>query len=181
MFKIRQSRTSDEADIKKIHMAAFGEEGPEIAKLVAGLFKDSTAFPMLSLVAEDGNRLTGHILFTKVDIHPIEKPVSARILAPLAILPDVQNKGIGQKLINEGLNVLTQSNVALVFVLGHPWYYPRCGFEPAGEKGFAAPYPIPKENAPAWMVQQLNGDMIGKVKGTVRCARVLNQPEPLSL
>jgi len=72
---------------------------------------------------------------------------------------------------------LKQSNVDLVFVLGHPEYYPKCGFEPAGEKGFAAPYPIPEENAPAWMVQQLNGDMIGKIKGTVKCARVLDQPE----
>jgi len=158
-------------------MTAFGDQGAEIAKLVTGLFKDSTAFPLLSLVAEDGNRLTGHILFTKVDIHPVENPVSARILAPLAILPGEQNMGIGQKLINEGLKVLKQSNVDLVFVLGHPEYYPKCGFEPAGEKGFAAPYPIPEENAPAWMVQQLNGDMIGKIKGTVKCARVLDQPE----
>lgn len=62
-------------------------------------------------------------------------------------------------------------------MLRHSEYYPRCGFTPAGEQGFEAPYSIPEEHAAAWMVQKLNGEAIGKIKGKVQCSEVLNQPE----
>ena len=177
-MNIRKTDTSDRAEIEKIHTAAFGKEkGPEIADLVMGLFEDKTARPLLSLAAEENNRMVGHILYTHVTISQTGEPVSARILAPLAVLPDTQNKGIGTELINEGLKQLAQSGVELVFVLGHPEYYPRCGFAPAGERGFEAPYSIPEEHAGAWMVKQLNGDFIGRIKGTVQCADVLDRPE----
>lgn len=64
-----------------------------------------------------------------------------------------------------------------MFVLGHPTYYPRCGFFPAGEQGFDAPYPIPEEHAAAWMVQQLNGNVLGNATGKVQCSNVLNEPQ----
>ena len=64
------------------------------------------------------------------------------ILAPLAVVPDAQGQGIGGALIEHGLSLLQRSGVGLVFVLGHPGYYPRHGFEPAGRLGFDAPFPI---------------------------------------
>ena len=65
----------------------------------------------------------------------------------------------------------------LVFVLGHPEYYPRFGFTPAGRLGFEAPYPIPDELAGAWMVQALRSGVIGIISGKVICADALNKPE----
>ena len=65
----------------------------------------------------------------------------------------------------------------LVFVLGHPEYYPRFGFTPAGRLGFGAPYPIPDELAGAWMVQALRSGVIGIISGKVICADALNKPE----
>ena len=93
------------------------------------------------------------------------------------MLPDAQNRGVGQALINEGLKQLKKSDVNLVFVLGHPGYYPRCGFVPAGNLGFDAPYPIPDENADAWMIQELNGNHVGRTNGTVQCSDALDQPQ----
>jgi len=87
-------------------------------------------------------------------------------------------KGIGGELIKEGLRLLSESDVDLVFVLGHPDYYPRHGFKPnAGALGFEAPYPIPTEHADAWMVQELNTGVIGTLKGKVICADELDKPE----
>jgi predicted N-acetyltransferase YhbS len=177
-LEIRRSIASDRREIETIHTIAFGnEKGPEIAELVNGLFEDETALPRLSLVAFENERLVGHILFTKVDIAMAETSVAARILAPLAILPEAQNKGVGQQLINDGLAWLQQAGVALVFVLGHPDYYPRCGFRPAGVLGFEAPYPIPAEVAGAWMVQELRTGIIGNIKGKVQCCKALDRPE----
>ena len=136
-FNIRKSIESDKLEIKNIHTKAFGgKKGLEIAELVKGLFNDKTAMPLFSLVAIEGKKIVGHILYTKVKIIQTMAPVSAQILAPLAILPDFQNKGIGAQLIKEGLNLLKDSGVKLVFVIGHPGYYPRTDFTPAGVLGF---------------------------------------------
>lgn len=177
-MKIRSSYKSDRLEIEKVHKTAFGKDkGPEIAELVNGLFDDKTAEPLLSLVAVKNEKIIGHILFTKANIAQTPVLVSAQILAPLAVLPEVQAKGVGGLLIKEGLDRLKKAGVELVFVLGHPDYYPRSGFTPAGELGFEAPYHIPHEHAGAWMVIALSPGIIGKVKGTVACSEVLNQPQ----
>ena len=64
-----------------------------------------------------------------------------------------------------------------MFVLGHPEYYPRYGFVSAGKLGFEATYPIPEKVADAWMVQELQPGIIGKIKGKVLCAKALDAPE----
>ncbi len=177
-MKIRQSTESERNELLNIHKLAFGEdEGPVISKLVDDLLNDKTATPILSLVAVENEKLVGHILFTKAVIANTEKLISAQLLAPLGILPNDQNKGIGEKLINEGLRILKDSGTELVFVLGHPTYYPRCGFIPAGEQGFEAPYPIPEENAEAWMVLELNGDVLKNNSGKVQCSKALDDPK----
>ena len=174
---IRESTESDLLELLNVEKQAFGEdEGPEIVKLVKGLLNDPTAKPLLSLIALKGQQVVGHILFTKARITANDQ-LSAVILAPLAVDPDAQGQGIGGQLIAKGLAMLSESEVALVFVLGHPDYYPRHGFKPAGTLGFEAPYPIPEEVASAWMVQELNPGIIGSVRGRVLCADTLNQPE----
>jgi putative acetyltransferase len=80
-------------------------------------------------------------------------------------------------LIKDGLHRLAESGVGLVFVLGHPKYYPRHGFEPALPKGFEPPYPISAKLADAWMVQLLRKDAMGKTPRTLRCCDALNKPE----
>ena len=174
-MKIRKTDESDLNDVLFIETETFGYD--KEANLVKALLHDSSAMPVLSLLAfNDQEEPVGHILFTKVRITGVEDTAAA-ILAPLAIIPDEQAKGIGGKLIKEGLKLLSESGVDLVFVLGHPGYYPRYGFKPAGALGFEAPYPIPDKNADAWMVQELKPGVIGTLKGKVICADELDKPE----
>ena len=147
-----------------------------IVSLLDELFPDPTAEPILSLLAEDGPRVLGHVLFTKVVIQGAE-PVAARILAPLAVLPSAQKQGVGRQLIEAGLSQLRDTGVELVFVLGDPAYYTRFGFQPAGIQGLVAPHPIPVEHAEAWMVQELYRGVLGRVMGEVACSEVLNRRE----
>ena len=116
-------------------------------------------------------------MFTKAVITNTDYSIAAQILAPLAILPNKQKRGIGEKLINQGLRILKESGTELVFVLGHSTYYPRCGFIPAGAQGFDAPYPIPEKNAEAWMVKELKGGALDNNSGNVQCSNVLNEPQ----
>jgi len=176
--RIRPSVPADLRLISQLHRDAFGPcEGPEIAKLVRDLFTDSSALPLFSFVATDSEKILGHILFTRVEITGAEDAVSAQILAPLAVLPSCQATGIGSRLMAHGLDVLMNSGADLVFVLGHPEYYPRAGFRPALPLGLTAPFPIAEKNADAWMVRAFRRDILESVQGRVRCSNSLNQPQ----
>lgn len=184
-IQIRQTTDSETPAICDLIKAAFGgEQGSEVAQLTLDLLADPSAQPLLSLVAtaqrtEIGAPPLGHILFTHAMLHASgasSAPIpSAAILAPLAVRPDTQSQGIGGRLIADGLARLTAAGVDLVFVLGHPDYYPRYGFVPAGSLGFDAPYPIPPEHASAWMVQALRPGLLGHVRGQIACAHALDE------
>lgn len=176
-MKIRHSTDADRNAIDDIHANAFGhDQGPEIVELIADLFNDATAEPVLSLIADVDGVAAGHILFTMAIIESDRADISARILAPLAVKQAFQRTGIGTALVKAGLIQLTDAGVGLVFVLGDPAYYSRLAFRPAGGLGLTAPHPLPAEHADAWMVQPLRTGILGTVTGSVRCADVLNDP-----
>ncbi len=172
---IRKTSDLDLEDILFVERAAFGHDTE--AELVKELLEDPSAKPLLSLLAFKDDKAVGHILFTNARLINTPNTVSSVILAPLAIVPDYQKQGIGGKLIERGLEILSRSGIALVFVLGHPEYYPRHGFQVAGCLGFEPSYPILNEQKDAWMVQALRSDVIGSVRGKVICADALNKPE----
>jgi len=171
-------RPTDDADVPaivSIHESAFGQN--EEALLTIALLSDPSAAPRLSLMAMVDGWPVGHILFTNVTITGAQAPISATILAPLAVMADAQGRGIGGELVRTGLHQLADGGTDLVFVLGHPGYYPRFGFQPAGAQNLHAPFPIAPQNADAWMVQELRTGVIGHVRGQVMCADTLNKAE----
>lgn len=176
--KICNANAQDRDAILAIHMNAFGvDDGEVIAKLVDEMLDDATGEPMLSLVAEADVELVGHLLFTSARIEPDHGQVSAKILAPLSVVQHRQRQGIGGRLIHAGLRQLEEVGVDLVFVLGYPDYYSRFGFKPAGVQGFQATYPIPLQNAGAWMVKELTPGTMEGCQGIVRCSKALDHPK----
>jgi len=175
---IRPMERSDMDGILSTITAAFGAaKGPVICMLTWELIASDDAQPSLSIVAIEDKQVIGQVLFTNARLEGSEDDCPISILAPLAIRPEYQNKGVGGKLIKEGLKHLKKQGIRLVFVLGHPDYYSRHGFSPAGAQGFEAPYPIPEKNADAWMVQELAPDSLDSFSGNVICASALNEPE----
>jgi len=171
---IREALDSDLEDVLRVERAAF--EKDEEANLVSELLKDTTAKPLLSLLALEGDQAVGHILFTNAVLEP-KTDLSISLLAPMAVLPEFQGRGIGGKLIEHGVKVLAQAKIDLVFVLGYPDFYSRHGFTPAGKYGFEASYPILEKNADAWMVRALRPNVVGQFQGRVVCAQALDKPE----
>ncbi|MBI9016194.1 MAG: N-acetyltransferase [Phycisphaerae bacterium] len=173
---IRIALSKDYEDVLRIQREAFGSETE--AELVRQLLRDPSAKPLLSLLAMEDEKAVGHILLTKATLQDNEDAASIAILAPVAVLPEYQNRGIGTMLIEDGLLRLRLSGTDLVFVLGDPDYYQRFGFRPDARKsGFAATYPIAEEHASAWMVKEIKDGIIGSVSGTVICADALKKPE----
>ena len=172
-MRIRESVENDKDGIRKVHQNAFGKpEGEIVSQLAVDILGDETAQPILSLVAEQNNEIIGNIIFSPVNIEGAEG-VPAYILAPLAVAKDHQGKGVGARLINQGIEMLKTQGVGLVFVLGDPKYYTRTGFK-AGH-GFEAPYKL--QHPEAWMAQALIEGVLANAQGKVRCASSLNSPE----
>ncbi len=177
-MRIREATQEDLNAVLDVNRRAFGED--DEAALVQRLLSDPDAHPLISLLAEEDSGPVGHILLTSTTINASDDgaaPVASMLLAPLSVVPDAQHRGIGGMLVKEAMERAHRIGVGIVFVLGHPEYYPRHGFTPAGVWGLEAPYPIPEKDADAWMAIDLAGDTFGSVRGRVRVAPSLMRPE----
>jgi putative acetyltransferase len=172
---IRETGDADLNDILFVEGAAF--DGGHEVEFTRALLADPSAKPLLSLMAFIDDQPAGHILFTAARLVYSQRKVAVSFLAPLAVIPKFQRLGIGGALVKKGLELLSSAGVELVFVVGHPSYYPRHGFAPAGKLGFETPFPIPDEHADAWMVRALRPYLIDSVSGRVVCCDALNKPE----
>ncbi len=127
-LSIRNERESDSARISEIITLAF-ENDPISNKReaeIVQLMRDDSALT-ISLVAETDGKVVGHIAFSKVTINDEFNDWYG--LAPVSIEPKYQNKGIGSKLIKEGIKLLQNINAKGCVLLGEPGYYQRFGFE----------------------------------------------------
>jgi putative acetyltransferase len=157
---IRHEQDGDADQIRIVNQRAFG--GSSEADIVDAL-RGSTG--SLSLVAIVDGRIAGHILFTPVRIDGVTPRGAAVGLAPLAVLPEQQRRGIGSTLVRAGLDACRSLGCVIVVVLGHPEYYPRFGFVPASTAGLACEFPVPAE---AFMVLELKRGALASASGTVR-------------
>lgn len=162
-MKIRPEQKSDHALIHEVNRLAFG--GEDEARLVESIRNSALFIPELSLVAVEDSTIVGHILFSPVTIETDEGSLEALALAPMAVRPDYQRKGVGTALVRQGLDVCRRMGYRIVIVIGHPHYYPRFGFTQARAKGFEAPFPVPDE---AFMVCELLEGSLDGAAGTVR-------------
>jgi len=161
MLFIRREQPEDIAAIHEVHELAFGR--PAEADLVDALRARSKV--TLSLVAVEDDRIVGHILFSPVTIDPTDRRFLAVGLAPMAVLPQRQRRGIGSQLVNAGLLECRNAGYECVVVLGHPAYYPRFGFVPASRYGLRSEYEVPDE---AFMVLAWHAGVLKDRGGVVR-------------
>jgi putative acetyltransferase len=136
---IRPAFAHDIAAIRGILISAFA--GQAEADLVDVLRVEGEL--VLALVAEQDGGVCGYIAFPRLKILGSSGCVDAVGLAPLAVAPNAQRRGIGSALTREGLRLLAAYDEALVFVLGDPLYYARFGFDPEAAVPFVSIYTGP--------------------------------------
>lgn len=140
---INSETDKDLPRITEIHDLAFGQKDEGL--LVQRLRQTDAYNPKLSLVAKVDGTVIGHILFYPVVIESEIGLHQTLALAPMAVIPDYQNKGIGSRMVSDGLQAARSQGYGSVIVVGHPDYYPRFGFQPASKWGIKAPFEVPDD------------------------------------
>jgi putative acetyltransferase len=157
---IRAEEERDHATVRRINLRAF--ETTLEADLVDAV-RPATQ-PLISLVAEFSGEVVGHILFTPVTIRDGETTSSAIGLGPMAVLPELQRRTIGSRLVEAGLEACRELGENAVVVLGHADYYPRFGFRPATEFGLHYRGP---DFGPFFFVAELENGALEGLRGMV--------------
>ena len=130
---IRFARAADRPAISEVVEAAFGR--PDEAGLVDRLRADGDV--LFELVSEDADRITGHVLFSRLWA---DRTGMFAALAPLAVQPGLQRAGLGSALVRTGLQSIPEFGAHGVLVLGDPAYYGRFGFSNGTAAQVASPY-----------------------------------------
>ena len=161
MIKVREELAQDIKAIREVNISAFGQN--QEADLVNKLRQNCDG--LMSLVAVIQNHVVGHILFSPATIEFEDRTIRGMGLAPMAVLPEYQRRGIGAELIHTGITRLKSRGCPFVVVLGHADYYPRFGFEPASHYGIWNEWEVPEE---AFMILVINESEMHGVSGVAR-------------
>ena len=161
MLIIRHETASDRDAISRVVRDAF--VGDAEVRLVDAL-RDAGHL-LLSMVAEQGGEIVGHIAFSPMTIDSETDTFAAICLAPLAVSSSLQKQGVGSALMNAALDDLRATADGAIFLLGHPSYYPRFGFRPA--RDFDVHY---QDDRDAFMALELRPGALDHVSGTARFA-----------
>ena len=154
----------------EVHRRAFDGRTDE-AHIVQRLHDAEKA--VVSLVAVDGDRVVGHVLFSPTRAEHQGENVELVGLAPVGVLPERQNEGIGSALIQRGLEGCREAGVDAVVVLGDPGYYSRCGFERASEYGLGNEYGADE----GFMIKPVREGAVDDVDGIVTYQPEFRQAE----
>lgn len=132
---IRPERAGEAEAIHAVHRAAFGKELEP--RIVDELRPTDAYIPELSLVAEDGGRVVGHVLVSRGHVEPGGDPIL--LLGPIGVLPERQGEGIGRALVEAALAGARALGAPCVTLIGDPALYHRFGFVPAEPLGIVPP------------------------------------------
>lgn len=136
-MEVRVMRPGEYAAVRQLSVSTFDDA--TIGDLLDDLHDSWAWEDPLSYVAVEEGEVVGHVLYSHGFVDAPTRIVNVLVLSPLAVTPGFQNRGVGEALVTQSLEQLRSRAEPLVFVEGHPRYYPRFGFESASNLGFTSP------------------------------------------
>jgi putative acetyltransferase len=155
MVTVRPECDEDAPGIRRVNLEALSAAEADLVDRLRARGK-----LLVSLVAEGNRSVVGHIAFSRVTIDAAH--CGGAGLGPMAVLPDLQRRGIGSLLARAGLDRCREMGFDYVVVLGHPLYYPRFGFVPASRHSIRCKWPVPDH---AFMILELREGALSGVSG----------------
>lgn len=169
-------KQNNQTEITELFTAAFtaaeGEtEGKLIGKLAAELAMGIDDNEIICTGAYENETLIGCIFFTQLQF---ENSAQVYMLAPVAVNTKSQGRGVGQALINFGLNELKKRAVNIAITYGDPAFYGKVGFKPLSEKTIQAPLTLSMPEG--WLGQSLTSEPIPTINERPACVKQFNNP-----
>jgi putative acetyltransferase len=173
-MKIRKATLNDADAIRSVHLAAFSEgERDLISDVAVKMLSEEVSPPVLSLVAEVDDAIIGHVTLSPVTSRDTKEPLGY-ILAPLAVSPDHQKRGVGSQLIESGVRHLSEMGPGVLLVYGDPDFYSRFGF--CAERGECYTPPYPLEYKFGWQAMALGNFDFPSSAISISCVSSLSNP-----
>ncbi|CDT45417.1 GNAT family N-acetyltransferase [Vibrio coralliirubri] len=183
-MKCRQYNSNEIETITQVFTQTFtdseGEnEGKAVGKLAYDLLTATAPTELLCFVAEDDSSesdadstIVGAIIFTPLSF---DDETKAYLLSPVAVSTQVQKCGIGQQLINFGLQALKDQGIEFAVTYGDPDYYSKVGFGKISVEQVPAPFELSFSHG--WLAQSLTGGQVKVTSGKSSCVEALAHPE----
>ena len=147
------------------------EEGKLIGNLCSALSSNIDNKEIICFGAYENESLIGSIFFTRLQFNA---SILVYMLAPVAVSANHQGKGVGQSLINYGLNDLKKRSVAVAITYGDPSFYSKVGFQALSENVIQAPLNLSMPEG--WLGQSLTGEPIQTINSRPTCVEEFNDP-----
>lgn len=143
---IRPEQPADYAQIVRLVLRSFQEgtdysDGTDVVALIEEIRNSPYYLPELSFVAEVGNTIAGHFLFSRFPLSRdpegsrdgTESPIV--MLAPVTVHPDFFRQGVGTAMLTLGLEKVRKAGFLGVNVEGDFHFYNRLGFRTSSQYG----------------------------------------------
>ena len=172
--KILDKNSQDE--VTTLFMSVFTlsegeEEGRLIGSLASELSSGTDNQDIVCFGTYEEESIIGSIFFTRLRF---KDAIQVYMLAPVAVSTAHQGKGVGQALINHGLNKLKNRSVAVAITYGDPSFYSKVGFRALSENLIQAPLKLSMPEG--WLGQSLTGEPIPSIKERPTCVKEFNDP-----
>ncbi len=169
-YIIRREMEKDFPEIYTLIKTAFEtakvKDGDE-QDFAANLRKRSEYIPELALVAEKRGKLIGQIMLTKTYVdQPDGKQYEGLLIAPVSVLLEYRDIGVGSALIQKGMERGKQMGYGAVFLCGDPAYYQRFGFVPTTRFGIKYAHDVSEQFI---MAYELVEGALDNVYGIIDC------------
>ena len=167
---------SKQKEVEELFTSVFtSSEGEKEGKLIGNLSSQLASNidnnEIICIGVYEDETLIGSIFFTRLQF---SKPIQVYMLAPVAVSTEHQGKGIGQSLINYGLNELKKRSVNVAVTYGDPTFYSKVGFQELSENVIQAPLNLSMPFG--WLGQSLTEEPIPNIKERPDCVEEFNDP-----
>ena len=176
-MKLTKFESNQKKEVIPLFEKSFGDsegeaEGKVIGSLVLELLDTTEKHDLFGYCAMDRENIVGCIFFSRLST---ASDRSVFMLSPVAVATNHQRTGVGQSLINYGLEKIKSQGVDLVVTYGDPNYYSKVGFNSITEKTIAAPYSLSYPEG--WQAQSLTKEPISPVQGKTQCVEAFRNQE----
>ena len=144
-------------------------EGKSVGTLVGDLTTTTAKDDLYGFVALENEKIVGCIFFSRLTFN---NDINAFMLSPVAVSTKNQGKGIGQQLINYGIEHLKEEGVQLLTTYGDPYYYIKVGFNPVSTQVLIPPFKLSMSEG--WLAQSLTDSKIEAIEEQAVCVPAFN-------